>query len=117
MLTPNKLCCVQRYTIPKGHRRMPKRYIVRWEELVLDGEDNPESVNAGDDITVTAPSLDAAKREASRLADAAVSQKRAGQSASGFFTAHVYAIVDPNGKTHQVDNRYVILDGCFTAQR
>ena len=95
----------------------PKKYTIRWEELVLDAQDDPESVNSGDDIIVTAPSLDAAKREASRLADAAVSQKRAGQSASGFFTAHVYAIVDPNGKTHKVDNQYVILDGCFTAQR
>jgi hypothetical protein len=107
--------------MPHGHERTigmpgPRTYTIRWEELVLDGEDNPESVNVGEDIVVTAASLKEARRVALGLANRAVNRQRGGQISSGSFFAHVFAIVDPRGNTHKVSDSYMIVDGQFNAQ-
>lgn len=89
------------------------RYIVHWEELVRDANDNPDGVNPMEDLVVEANFLYEVKAVAEERATAVIALKRTGQWSSGSYQAHIYAITDPRGTIHRIGKPYTVTNGGF----
>jgi hypothetical protein len=72
------------------------KYTVEWEELVYDGFDNLEGINAGEVFEVEADSISTAMDLAQSQADHLVDEKRPDKS-HGDFVARVLSLTEVGG--------------------